>query len=173
MICYCDGYIFTASSLQFTFAEAKVALKISQANYDRTAKKIKLTDTYAKEGRMAVTLLDYSTVSPPLHIIITALYSYPQGTSYVSVEGECKKSNLTGDIPGFGVPAGASTDPTGPKYIGSSLPNLGVFVYEYYGTDSEIGDYYVSYAPIGEGELCVPVLRSTASLSPLKEGSYE
>ena len=91
----------------------------------------------------------------------------------MSVEGECKKSNLTGEMPGFGVPAGASTDPTGPKYMGSSLPNLGVFVYEYYGTDSEIGGYYVSYAPIGEGAVCVPVYRSIATLTPLKEEVYQ
>ena len=91
----------------------------------------------------------------------------------MSVGGQCTKGNLTGDIPGFGVPSGASTDPTGPKYIGASLPNLGVFVYEYYGTDSDIGNYYMSYAPIGDGAACVPILRSLASLTPLKEGIYE
>ena len=92
-----------------------------------------------------------------------------QGTSYTSVEGQCTKGNTTGDIPNFGVPEGATAEPGGAKYLGSSLPNLGVLVYEYYGTNSADGDYYVTYTPVGDGAACVPILRSTLTASPLKE----
>ena len=50
--------------VQISFAEAKLALRVSEANYDRTAKKLKITDKYVKQSaRMTTTLLDYSTVS--------------------------------------------------------------------------------------------------------------
>lgn len=95
-----------------------------------------------------------------------------QGTSYTSVEGQCTKGNVTGDIPTFGVPDGATADRNG-KYLGSSLSNLGILVYEYYGTNSVDGDYYLTYTPIGDGTVCVPILSSTLTASPLKEAIYE
>ena len=50
--------------VQISFAEAKLALRGSEANYDRDAKKIKITDFYVEESaKMTTTLLDYSTVS--------------------------------------------------------------------------------------------------------------
>ena len=50
--------------VQISFAEAKLALRVSEANYDRTAKKLKITDINVKESaRKTTTLLDYSTVS--------------------------------------------------------------------------------------------------------------
>ncbi|XP_019856675.1 PREDICTED: uncharacterized protein LOC109585146 [Amphimedon queenslandica] len=146
------GYIY-----EISFADAKLALRVSEANYDRDAKKLKLTDIDVKESaKKTITLLDYST-----------------GTSYTSVEGQCTKGNVTGIIPNFGVPGGATADRNGAKYLGSSLPNLGVLVYEYYGTDSVDGDYYVTYTPIGDGEVCVPILRSLLTTSPLKEAIFE
>ena len=92
---------------------------------------------------------------------------------YVSVNGDCKKSSLTGDIPSFGVPEGGTLEPNGAKYLGSSLPNLGVLVYEFEGTDNTIGAYYLTYAPAADGTACVPLVRSTVTASPLKEALIE
>ncbi|XP_003389285.1 PREDICTED: halilectin 3, beta chain-like [Amphimedon queenslandica] len=146
------GYVY-----EISFADAKLALRISQANYDRNAKKLKISDVDVKESaQKTISLFDYST-----------------GNSYVSVEGQCTKGNVTGDIPNFGVPSDATAEPGGAKYLGSSLPNLGVLVYEYYGSNSVDGDYYVTYTPVGDGTACVPILRSTLTVSPLKEAIIE
>ena len=50
--------------LQISFEHEKLALRTSLANYDRTVKKIKMTDINVKEtARMTTSLLDFATVS--------------------------------------------------------------------------------------------------------------
>ncbi|XP_019856676.1 PREDICTED: halilectin 3, beta chain-like [Amphimedon queenslandica] len=146
------GYIY-----EISFEDAKLALRMSEANYDRNAKKLKISDVVAQESaQKTITLLDYST-----------------GSSYTSIEGQCTKGNVTGDIPNFGVPAGSTSNPSGAEYLGSSLPNLGVLAYDYYGTNSVDGDYFATYTPIGDGSVCVPILRATLTASPLKEAVFK
>ncbi|XP_019856688.1 PREDICTED: halilectin 3, beta chain-like [Amphimedon queenslandica] len=117
-------------------------------SYSRDEKKIKTTDY--KGVPLRTTLDDYTT-----------------GTRYVSENGECRKSNLTGTIPTFGVPEGSLPNPVGPHYLGGKLPDTGVLVYDFYGENTRDGIYFLTYAPVGEGTVCVPLYFTFLAKPPL------
>nr|C0HK21.1 RecName: Full=Halilectin 3, beta chain; Short=H-3 [Haliclona caerulea] len=76
--------------------------------------------SYSREEKKIDTT-DYKGV--PLR---TTLDDYATGTKY------CRKSNLTGTIPTFGVPDKLPS-PAGPHYLGGKLPSTGVLVLDFYG----------------------------------------
>ena len=84
-----------------------------------------------------------------------------------------KKIDENAEFPTFGVPKGA-TRVGEPEYLGSKLPNLGVLVEHYTGTD-ENKDYFYVMAPtsISDGRQCVPVMTSELTVSPLTERLVE
>ena len=87
-------------------------------------------------------------------------------TLYVSENGLCTKSILTGEMPTFGTPIGAELDPNGIKYLGGKANGTGVLVYEFYGTDAKMGEYYLTYAPVFETQ-CIPLYVSYISAKNL------
>ena len=84
-----------------------------------------------------------------------------------------KKIDENAEFPTFGVPKGA-TRVGELEYLGSKLPNLGVLVEHYTGTD-ENKDYFYVMAPtsISDGRQCVPVMTSELTVSPLTERLVE
>jgi hypothetical protein len=127
----------------------KLTLRIARANYDDTARKLKVTDIANKFGQLATELLDYGT-----------------RTRYFSVGGQCTKTSINATtIPAFGVPSTAKFNAA--EYIGAVLPNLGVLVNEYYEVVPDTRIYLGSYAPANaDGSVCVPVLISDLSAKP-------
>ena len=98
-----------------------------------------------------------------------------QRTRYTYENGNCTKEKIDENVefPSFGVPKGA-TRVGEPEYLGSKLPNLGVLVEHYNGTD-ENKDYFYVMAPtsISDGRQCVPVMTSELTVSPLTERLVE
>ena len=80
------------------------------------------------------------------------------------MNGVCKKTSITGDMPTYGVPEDAKYETS--EYIGAELPNLGVLVNEYNRIVREHSIYLSSYAPVGDGEVCVPVMISELLAKP-------
>lgn len=69
------------------------------------------------------------------------------------------------------MPEGAT--PIGkPEYLGSKLPNLGVLMEQYGGTERD-RDYFYAFSPIGDGRQCVPIMSSELTLIPLTESLIE
>lgn len=95
-----------------------------------------------------------------------------QKTRYVSEDGNCRKETIEEpEFPRFGVPEGAT--PIGkPEYLGSKLPNLGVLMEQYGGTERD-RDYFYAFSPIGDGRQCVPIMSSELTLIPLTESLIE
>uniref|UniRef100_A0A1X7U1H1 Uncharacterized protein n=1 Tax=Amphimedon queenslandica TaxID=400682 RepID=A0A1X7U1H1_AMPQE len=146
-----SGYIYAIE-----FRLGKLELLISLANYDRESQKIKITDT------------DVSPGSPKR----TTLEEWSTKTRYVSENGQCRKERIEeAEFPKFGVPEGAKRIGA-PEYLGSKLPNLGVLVEQYSRAGSE-GEFFGTFAPIGNGEMCVPIITSTLTVVPLAESLLE
>ncbi len=82
-------------------------------------------------------------------------------------DGKCTKGFVVGSMPDYGVSSNAKYESS--EYIGSSLPNLGVLVNEFYNIDRSTEDIYLSsYAPVA-GDICIPVLVSELKTKPFLE----
>nr|8I34_B Chain B, beta subunit of EPD-BCP1 [Haliclona sp.]8I34_D Chain D, beta subunit of EPD-BCP1 [Haliclona sp.]8I34_F Chain F, beta subunit of EPD-BCP1 [Haliclona sp.]8I34_H Chain H, beta subunit of EPD-BCP1 [Haliclona sp.]BDT56496.1 ependymin related protein [Haliclona sp. kz-2018] len=128
-------------------------------------KSVRRSNTSYDKGSESIKSVDIKSTGGPLR---TELLLYKTKTRYVVVNGNCTKSTLEGDFPNFGVAAGSSS--AGATYLGSSMPNLGLLVNLFYGTDERKRYFFNEYAPIGSGSTCIPVMVTYATLEPLELG---
>ena len=71
------------------------------------------------------------------------------------------------------MPEGAT--PIGePEYLGSKLPNLGILVEHFNGTDGNKDYFYVmALTSISDGRQCIPIMTSELTISPFTERFVE
>ena len=81
-------------------------------------------------------------------------------------EGRCTSGTIPADMqfPDFGVPEDSTF--FGADYLGAEIEKLGVLVDQFHSRDEHGGDYHGSFAPLGSGTACVPVLESYVNREP-------